>query len=285
MRVATYRRQDGTVSFGIVDGDDLYDTCDDFKRAYPDVKALLRADGLEMLKLAISSFQNCELSDVTLMPPLLNADKIICVGLNYRSHIAETGRELSKFPAVFTRHDSTLVGHGQPMIRPTASRMFDFEGELAVIIGTQGRRISRSDASRHVAGYACFNDGSLRDFQRHTSQFWAGKNFDQSGAFGPWLVTADEVPNIIEQKLLTRLNGQIVQSTSIGDLLFDIPALIEYLSVITELQPGDVIATGTPAGVGLFREPQLWMKPGDKIEIEISNVGLLSNVISDEIAQ
>lgn len=209
-------------------------------------------------------------------------DQIICIGLNYMTHITETGRDKPAKPSIFTRYPSSVVGHDVPMIRPQASDWFDFEGELAVIIGKAGRNISEADAMAYVGGYSCFNDGSIRDYQRHTSQFWAGKNFIDSGSMGPWLVTADEMTDPAAQTMETRLNGEVVQSTPISDLAFNIPELIAYLSIVTELLPGDVIATGTPSGVGLFREPKLFMKDGDRVEVEISGIGTLSNPIRDE---
>ena len=187
-----------------------------------------------------------------------------------------------KSPSIFTRYPSSIVGHEVDLVRPKASDWFDFEGELAVVIGKRGRAIPAANAYDHVAGYSCFNDGSIRDFQRHTTQFWAGKNFDRSGSMGPWLVTADEFGDPAAQSMTTRLNGEVMQSTPISDLAFDIPALIAYISTVTELLPGDIIATGTPSGVGLFREPKLFMKAGDRIEVEISGIGTLANSVVDE---
>ena len=219
------------------------------------------------------------MSDVTLLSPVPNPDKIICIGLNYMTHIKETGRDKPAKPSIFTRYPSSVVGHEQPLIRPEASDWFDYEGELAVIIGKPGRNIDPQDAMSHVGGYSCFNDGSIRDYQRHTSQFWAGKNFDDSGSMGPWLVTADELTAPDAQTMETRLNGEVVQSTPIADLAFNISELIAYLSIVTKLLPGDVIATGTPSGVGFFRDPKLFMKPGDRVEVEISGIGTLANPI------
>lgn len=262
--------------------DGVLDVGDDFRRKHPDLKSVLAAGEVELLRAAASASQAIPLSDLSLLSPIPNPDKIICIGLNYMSHIKETGREAPKWPSIFTRYPSSVVGHGQEMIRPKVSDAFDYEGELAVIIGKKGRNISAADAMSHVAGYSCFNDGSIRDYQRHTSQFWAGKNFDRSGAMGPALVTVDESPRLEDMKLQTRLNGETVQSVPVSDLAFGIPELIAYISSVTELLPGDVIATGTPSGVGLFREPNLFMKPGDEIEVEISGLGTLANTIADE---
>ena len=222
------------------------------------------------------------LNDVILLPPVPASGRIICVGLNYKSHIEETGNTAPPHPILFPRYPSSLVGQGAPLVRPKVSERFDFEGELAFVIGKAGRHIPAHRALDHVAGYACFNDGSIRDFQRHTSQFLPGKNFDRSGSFGPWLVTPDEVGDVNELQLTTRLNGQVMQQTKLDDLLFGVEALIAYVSQIWEIRPGDVIATGTTGGVGAARDPQLWMKPGDRIEVEIDRLGVLANPIVAE---
>ena len=282
MRISSYITADGTTSYGVATDDKLHDVGPDLRAKHTSLRAVLAADALHEVKLASEAGPVLNLTDVTLLPPVQNPDKIICIGLNYMTHIKETGRDKPEKPAIFTRYPSSLVGHRVPMIRPNASDWFDFEGELAVIIGKPGRNISEDRAMDHVAGYSCFNDGSIRDYQRHTSQFWAGKNFDRSGSMGPWLVTADELNDPAAQFMVTRLNGEVVQSTPIADLAFNIGELIAYLSIVTELLPGDIIATGTPSGVGLFREPKLFMKQGDRIEIEISGIGTLSNSIEDE---
>jgi 2-keto-4-pentenoate hydratase/2-oxohepta-3-ene-1,7-dioic acid hydratase in catechol pathway len=204
--------------------------------------------------------------------------------LNYKSHVEETGRADSEKPAIFARFASTQVGHGQPMIAPKVSGAFDYEGELALVIGKPGRHIPRARALEHVAGYACYNDGSVRDWQRHTQQWTPGKNFPASGAFGPWMVTADEIPDPSRLRLSTRLNGQTVQDTGVDLLIFTIPEIIEYISIWSDLAPGDVIVTGTPGGVGFKRNPPLFMKPGDTVEVEVSSVGILRNPIIAETA-
>lgn len=212
-----------------------------------------------------------------------NERKILCVGVNYRPHIEEMGRELPKYPVVFVRFGSSLVGDGEPIVRPKVSEQFDFEGELAVIIGKSARHISREDAFDYIAGYCCFLDGSVRDWQRHTGQFTAGKNFERSGAIGPMVPAADiEDPAALE--LTTRVNGEVMQKGKVADLVFDIPTLLEYCSTFAELSPGDVIATGTPGGVGAARTPPVWLKDGDLVEVEISGLGVLSNPVRDESA-
>jgi len=280
VKIASYILPDGQRSYGAVNGDVVSDAGDALRARFPDLRALLAGGAIDSLKTAEGG--SVALGDVTLLPTIPNPDKIICIGLNYLGHIKETGRDKPARPSIFTRYPSTLVGHGVAMIRPKVSDTFDFEGEFGVIIGKAGRNIPAARALDHVAGYTCFNDGSIREWQRHTTQFWAGKNFDRSGSMGPWLVSADEIPDPSKQTMETRLNGEVVQSTPISDLAFSIPELIEYISTVTELLPGDVIATGTPSGVGAFREPKLWMKPGDTVEVEISGIGTLSNPIEDE---
>ncbi len=282
MRISSYVLPDGTPSYGVVTEGGIADAGARLRARYPDVRAVLGAGATELLASEAEGADLIDPGEVTLLSPVPNPDKIICIGLNYMTHIKETGRDKPAKPSIFTRYPSSVVGHERPMIRPRASDWFDFEGELAVIIGKPGRNVSEADAMAHVAGYACFNDGSIRDYQRHTTQFWAGKNFVDSGSMGPWLVTADELTDPAAQTMETRLNGEVVQSTPISDLAFSIPELIAYLSIVTELLPGDVIATGTPSGVGLFREPKLFMKGGDRVEVEISGIGVLANPIEDE---
>jgi 2-keto-4-pentenoate hydratase/2-oxohepta-3-ene-1,7-dioic acid hydratase in catechol pathway len=214
--------------------------------------------------------------------PVCQPRKIICVGLNYQTHRLETGRPESQYPTLFSRFADTLIGHRAPMVRPEVSTALDFEGELAVIIGRPAYRVPRERAMAVVAGYACFNDGSLRDWQRHTHQFLPGKNFPASGPLGPELVTADEVGPLPDLAIQTRLNGTIMQSAMLGDMIFPVDALIAYISAFTPLSPGDLIATGTPGGVGFKREPPVFMKPGDTVEVIIERVGHLSNRVVDE---
>jgi len=216
-------------------------------------------------------------------PVIPNPDKIICVGLNYHAHIEETGREETPNPVLFARYAGSQIGHDAPLLKPLESDQFDYEGELAVIIGKEGRRISEEDALSYVAGYACYNDGSVRDWQKHTHQFMPGKTFANTGGFGPWMVTADEIADPTKLHLQTRLNGQVVQDTSLELLVTSIPRLIAYCSTILPLLPGDVIVTGTPGGVGARRNPPLWMREGDICEVEISEIGILSNPVKNEV--
>jgi 2-keto-4-pentenoate hydratase/2-oxohepta-3-ene-1,7-dioic acid hydratase in catechol pathway len=215
---------------------------------------------------------------------MMNPDanrKILCVGVNYRPHIEEMGREIPEYPVVFVRFPGSLVSDGEPLLRPRVSEQYDFEGELAIVIGKVARHVSRADAYDYIGGYCCFMDGSVRDWQRHTGQFTAGKNFERSGAIGP-MVPAGRIPDPTALQLTTRVNGKVMQEGCIGDLVFDIPALVEYCSTFTELQPGDIIATGTPGGVGAARKPPVWLRDGDRVEVEISGVGVLSNPVQDE---
>lgn len=207
--------------------------------------------------------------------------KILCVGVNYRPHIEEMGRDVPEHPVVFIRFPGSLVADGEALIRPGASEQFDFEGELAIVIGRRARHVARADAFRYVGGYCCFMDGSVRDWQRHTGQFTAGKNFDRSGAIGP-VVPAAQIPDPKQLELTTRVNGKVMQEGRVADLVFDIPALVEYCTTFTELLPGDVIATGTPGGVGAARKPPVWLRDGDLVEVAIPGVGVLANPVRDE---
>ncbi|MFP3848013.1 fumarylacetoacetate hydrolase family protein [Pseudomonas sp. W5-01] len=222
------------------------------------------------------------ISDVTFDPVIPNARQILCIGLNYEEHRLETRREKQGYPTVFARYAASQVGHGAPILLPPESTMLDYEGELAIVIGKTCRRVPEEDAFSVIAGYACYNDASIRDFQKHTSQFHPGKNFPSTGAFGPWLVTKDEIPDVEQLTIETRLNGQLVQSGTLGNLIYTLPQLVAYCSTFTELRAGDVIVTGTPGGVGMARQPQLWMKAGDDIVVDIKGVGLLSNTVLRE---
>lgn len=229
-----------------------------------------------------SSRPRYRLAEVVLDLPLPDGDKVLCVGRNYRSHAAEVGVKIPDFPHIFIRMRNSLVADGQPLLRPAVSEQYDFEGELALVIGKAGRHIPRASAMSHVFGYTCFNDGSVRDVQLGHS-LAAGKNFFRSGSIGPWIVTADEAGPPEELTVSTWLNGERMQHASLSGLIFGLPELIAYCSTFTELLPGDVLATGTPDGVGLAREPKLWMKPGDRIEVDISGIGRLANPVEAEI--
>jgi len=244
---------------------------------------MLAADALGLARQALKGAgADYRVDEITFEPVIHNPSKILCIGLNYEDHRIETARPPSKHPTVFTRFADTQVGHLRNIIKPRHSDKVDYEAELALIIGKAGRDIPEANARDYIAGYACYNDVSVRDWQRHTHQFTPGKNFPGTGPFGPWMVTPDEVGPLSDLRILARLNGQVVQSAKLGDMIFDIPTVIEYCSGFTQLNPGDVIATGTPGGVGAKRTPPLWMKPGDTIEIEIDRVGLLRNPVIAE---
>lgn len=274
-RYLSFRRPDGTPSFGRMGDGKVADL------GAPGAAAYL-ADALEGDLAALAPTAEHSLASVRLLPPVPNPKKILCIGLNYATHVAETGREQKEFPAVFTRWADTLVAAGEPLVRPRESTHFDYEGELAVVIGKGGRRIPPEQAMAHVAGYAIFNDGSVRDWQRHNIQFIPGKNFPDTGGFGPELVTPDEVADLASLRVQTRLNGELVQDQPISDLIWDIPFLISYCSTFTRLSPGDVIATGTPGGVGDKRKPPLYMNAGDTVEVAIGSIGKLTNPIVDD---
>jgi 2-keto-4-pentenoate hydratase/2-oxohepta-3-ene-1,7-dioic acid hydratase in catechol pathway len=281
MRLASYL-VGNTACVGVVKGDGIVDLGEhDIGRS---VTHILSAGSLERVRVLADELPvTRSVDDVEFLPCVPNPGKVFCVGVNYRKHVLEMGRDLPDYPWVFTRTADSFVGHGANMIRPVSvSEQFDFEGELAVIIGRTAHRVAAADAWNYVAGYSCLNDGSIRDFQRHSGQFTPGKNFLHSGGFGPWLVSADEIEDASNLELETRLNGEVMQSASTGDLIFDIPRLIEYCSTFARLEPGDVIATGTPGGVGAARTPPVWMKPGDTIEVSISGIGVLRNTIADE---
>jgi acylpyruvate hydrolase len=226
-----------------------------------------------------------DLSTVTLLPPLSDPEKIICIGLNYVDHSAESGFKQPDYPTIFGRFNSSLIAHGAPILRPSFSEQLDYEGELVAVIGRVARDVAEADALDCVAGYSIFNDGSVRDYQFKSPQWTPGKNFDDTGAFGPDFVTADELPPGCEGlRLQTRLNGEIVQEASISDMVFSVAKLVSILSSFLTLRPGDVIVTGTPSGVGLARKPPLWMKDGDVVEVEIERLGILSNPVRDRVA-
>jgi 2-keto-4-pentenoate hydratase/2-oxohepta-3-ene-1,7-dioic acid hydratase in catechol pathway len=221
-----------------------------------------------------------KLADIKFLPVIPDPELITCAGINYRSHASETGRDIPKQPSMFIRRTNTLVGHEGELIRPTLSQQFDFEGELAVVIGRGGRHIKTEHALEHVAGYTCFVDGSVRDYQKFSVT--SGKNFPGTGPLGPWLVTTDEISDPTKLTLMTRLNGKDMQRSATDLLIYSVPHIIAFCSDFTPLSPGDVIATGTPEGVGHRRNPQVWMKPGDVLEVEITGIGVLRNRVVDE---
>lgn len=242
----------------------------------PDLKAAI-ASGLVARGATEGDEADVALLDVTYLPTVTNPDKILCVGLNYKAHQEETGRGGEGVPTIFVRFAAAQTGHEQPMIRPKESNTLDYEGEIAMIIGRAGRRIPRADALSHVVGFGIYNDGSVREWQRQTSQFTPGKNFDRTGGFGPWMMTVDEIGNLDDMEITTRLNGEVMQNASASLLVHGFAELIEYCSTFIELVPGDVIVTGTPGGVGAARKPPVFMDEGDVIEVEVKPIGTLRN--------
>ncbi len=270
---------DGKECFGALSGDGVITLND--KIGQPNLRAALAAGAMAAMRTAAAEHKpDRKRSDIKFLPVIPQPAKILCAGINYRSHAAETGRELPKQPSMFIRFTDTLVGHDGSMIRPTVSDNFDFEGELAAVIGKGGRHIRPETALEHVAGYTCFVDGSVRDFQKFSVT--SGKNFPGTGPLGPWLVTTDDIPDPSRLTLATRLNGTQVQHSPTDLLIYSIPQIIAFCSDFTTLSPGDVIATGTPEGVGHSRKPLLWMKPGDTLEVEITGIGVLRAHIVDE---
>jgi 2-keto-4-pentenoate hydratase/2-oxohepta-3-ene-1,7-dioic acid hydratase in catechol pathway len=269
------------LSFGVVDQEQVIDLGARLPQTSL-ISVLNDGSWKHLQDLALKYEADYALSDVQFQKPLLDAGRFICIGRNYRGHLAEANMKMPDFPSMFIRLESSVVAHQQNIILPKVSNHFDFEGELAVVIGKEGRHISHQDALSHIAGYSIFMDGSIRDFQ-FAHSLTAGKNFFGTGSFGPYFVSADEVGDPSSLQLHTRLNGVEVQHTKTNDLIFDIPYLIEYISSYTPLLPGDIIATGTPEGVGFARNPPLWMKAGDQLEVEISHLGILKNFVVAEI--
>lgn len=277
--------QDGKTRLGARDGNAVVDLTAAGLPSSLDELLALGQDGMIRAQQALSvATTKIPLAQLKYLPPVLNPSKAIAVGLNYVDHAAESPyKDPPKFPVLFQRYKSSWVAHDEPIVRPRVSKDFDYEGELVVVIGKAGRYISKANALDHVAGYSIFNDGSIRDYQLRITQWMMGKNFDRSGSFGPEFVTADELPpGAIGLRLQTRLNGQVVQDANTRDMIFDVATLIQVCSEAIELQPGDIIISGTPAGVGMARQPQLYMKAGDVCEIEIEKIGILSNQVVDE---
>jgi 2-keto-4-pentenoate hydratase/2-oxohepta-3-ene-1,7-dioic acid hydratase in catechol pathway len=269
----------GAEDYGVVVGDGVVGMRK--RLGYPALRHALLPEGLKAIRKASAGAKpDHKLSDIRFLPVIPNPEKIVCAGINYRAHAAETGRELPQQPSMFARFADTLVAHEGEMVRPKISTNFDFEGELTIVIGRPGRYIKKEDALDHVAGYTIMVDGSVRDYQKFSVT--SGKNFPGTGPLGPWIVTTDEIPDPHKLTLTTRLNGKVMQQSGTDILIHDVPAIIAFVSAFTPLAPGDIIATGTPDGVGHRRTPPVWMKAGDVLEVEISGIGVLRNRIVDE---
>ena len=280
MKLASYVAEAREV-FGAVIGGGVVTLNERLGGRYASLRHALAANALADLRTAVEAAKpDHKLADVKFLPPIPDPEKILCAGINYRSHAAETGRDLPKQPSMFIRLANTLTGHDGELIRPSVSQSFDFEGELALVIGRPGRHIPVEQALDHVAGYTCFVDGSVRDYQKFSVT--SGKNFPGTAPLGPWIVTTDEITDPKQMILVTRLNGQEVKKSSTDLLIYSVPQIIAFCSDFTPLAPGDIIATGTPEGVGHRRTPPLWMKPGDVLEVEISGIGTLRNRVVDE---
>lgn len=264
------------IRFGLRQGDQVDEINDPSINSIDDLLAALM-DGRRPSTGAVHAF-----GELDLLPPVPRPGKILCIGLNYVDHAKESGHAVPDYPAVFMRGASSLTGHNHPLLRPVCSDRFDYEAELAIIIGRRVHAVSEQNALSCVAGYACFNDGSLRDYQMKSGQWTMGKNFDQTGGFGPDLVTPDELPaGAAGLRVVTRLNGEILQDGNTSNMIFSVAKIIEVLSEVMTLEPGDVIITGTPAGVGFARTPPIFIKAGDVCEIEIEGIGTLRNPIVD----
>ncbi len=281
MRIVAFE-SGGVPDWGIVEGEQVRAIGRaariDLGHALGDVPALRR-------RVAAGKFASAPmlaLASIDCESPRPDAGKVICVGVNYADHVAEMKRERPAHPSLFIRFGDSLVGHGRALEMPAVSASFDWEGELAVVIGQATWRVAASEALAHVAGYSCFGDHTLRDFQRHTTQFTAGKNFHRSGAMGPWIVTADEIPDPQALQLTTRVNGAVMQQASTASMLFGVAEIVAYVSTFTPLRAGDVIATGTPAGVGAARTPPVFLREGDVVEVAIERIGVLRNAVARE---
>ncbi len=279
MRFASYRYQ-GRDAFGVLRGDQVVELSES-AGSLADALSRWGIDGLTK-RAADARGAPAPLDRIEWRPPITQPDKILCVGLNYHEHAKEAGMPVPTRPSLFVRFPGSQVAHGQPVVRPSASDQFDYEAELAVIIGRVARHVRPADAAGVIAGYSCFAENSLRDFQRHSTQATPGKNFSASGAFGPWLTTPDEAGPVEKMEVIGRLNGRELQRDSAGNMIFPVPELIEYITTFTTLLPGDVIVTGTPAGVGFTRKPPLYMVAGDVFEVEVTGVGVLRNPVVDE---
>ena len=284
MKLVSYRSSQGVPGFGAVIEEGVV-ALSTRTNGVADLAALIADEGAmqEARRIVAQGRADFTLDSVELEPVIPRPAKVICVGINYVAHAAEAGRTVGKYPVIFHRFAETLVPHGAPLIRPKVSGDFDFEAELAVVIGKGGSHIAPEDAMSHVAGYTCFNDASVRDWQFHTHQYGMGKNFRATGALGPWLVTADEIPDYRKLSVQGVLNGEVLQTGSLSELAFDIPALIAYVSQALDWQPGDILATGTPSGIGFKRQPPVFLKPGDRFGVVVPGVGTLFNPVADEV--
>ena len=285
MRLVNFHADDG-VRIGVVNGDDVIDLTSVDAGAPRDIQAVIADDAFQAVQSIADKATDADMrkfDSLSFALPVSSPGKILCLGLNYMEHVNEGIFEKQPFPTVFMRTATSMIAHNEPLIRPSVSETLDFEAELALIVGKRSRHLTEENALDAVAGYSCANDGSVREFQRHTIQWTMGKNFDNTGPFGPVFVTADELPaGAIGLNIECRLNGQTVQSSNTDMMMFPVVETLVYITQGLTLEPGDVILMGTPSGVGHARKPPLWMKDGDVVEVEIEQVGLLRNTIKDE---
>lgn len=284
MKIVTFT-DDARSRFGVLTDDGIHDATDVLGQKYSDVRAVLAAGALDELRNLEDAPVSFAADGVTFLPPVRPAESILVVGRNYGEAMTDMGTDFVGYPSIFMRRTSAQVGHNQPIVRPAASPQYDCEAELAIIIGKAGRHISEEKALDHIAGYSIFNEASVVDWMDHTSRnVTPGKNFEACGAFGPSMVTADEIPDPGNLRIIQRINGEVIQDGNTADMIYSLPRIINYLSTFTTLQPGDVIATGSPGGVRPRRNAGVFLKPGDVVEMEIPGVGLLRNPVIDEAA-
>jgi 2-keto-4-pentenoate hydratase/2-oxohepta-3-ene-1,7-dioic acid hydratase in catechol pathway len=287
MKIVGFQTNEG-LRLGVVEGEEVIDLQAVDKNAPADLGEWLRRDNgdlspLKDLARRAPASARRPLKGLKYALPVARPGKIVCLGQNYLEHVKEQDANVAKFPTVFMRCQTSLLAHGAPMIRPLVTETLDWEAEMVVVVGKRAKHLDLANAYSCIAGYSCFNEGSVREFQRKTSQWDMGKNFDSTGAFGPWMVTADELPPGGKGlKIQTRLNGQVMQSDNTDNMMFPVAETIVYITQGMTLEPGDIIVTGTPSGVGCWRKPPIWMKHGDNCEIEIERIGVLSNPIQDE---
>ena len=276
--------QKSQAKFGISDGKNITDLTGKINGANT-LKELISNKGIEEAKqYAKKNPGDISLDKIEYLPVIPNPGKIICVGLNYSEHVKETGRTVEQNPVIFFRVPESQTAHKQPIQKPKVSESLDYECEMAVIMDEAGKHIDPKDALKHIIGYSCYNECTVREWQQHTRQFGMGKNFEKTGSFGPHMILAENIPDYTKLKIQTRLNGKVMQDAKLSQLIFDIPSLISYISKAIPWRAGDVLVTGPPGGVGFKRKPPIFMKDGDKVEVEISEIGVLSNIIKDEIS-